>query len=75
MKTFDIKKNLSLIYLAICGALLVSSLIFTSYVYFSWDDPVEQDPEVLEIKLPVMKWAQYSTLSKQYENGTVLEED
>ena len=75
MKTFDIKKNLSLIYLGICGLLAVCSLAYSTYLYVSFDDPIEKDPEVLEIKLPVMKWAQYSTLSKQHENGTVTEED
>ena len=72
MKPFDIKKNLSLIYLGLCTIFTIVTLSYATYVYFSWDNPVEQDPEVLEIKLPVMKWAQYSTLSKQYENGTVF---
>jgi hypothetical protein len=75
MKKFDIKKNLSLIYLGLCAIFTVVSLSYATYVYFSWDNPIEKDPEVLEIKLPVMKWSQYSTLSKQHEDGIVSKED
>lgn len=74
MHAFDLKKNLSLIYLIICGMLTVATVVFSFYVYVSWSEPVPQDPEILQIKLPVMKWAEYSTLSKRYENGIITEE-
>ena len=73
MQAFDLKKNLSLIYLIICGILTAFAVIFSFYTYVSWSEPVPQDPEILQIKLPVMKWAEYSTLSKRYENGMIGE--
>lgn len=74
MITPDFKKYASLIYLGVCGILTLLIVAFSFYLYFSWDKPVEQDPEVLEIRLPVMNWTQYSTLSKRYENGIVKDE-
>lgn len=74
MQAFDLKKNLSLIYLIICGVLTMFAVIFSFYTYVSWSELVPQDPEILQIKLPVMKWAEHSTLSKRYENGIITEE-
>ena len=69
MNVPDFKRYVPFTYLGINVFLTVLIVIFTFYFYISWDKPVEQDPEVLEIKLPVMNWTQYSTLAKQYENG------
>ncbi|MFA4891131.1 MAG: hypothetical protein WC604_02145 [Candidatus Gracilibacteria bacterium] len=73
MHVSDLKKNSSLISLIICGVLTVFAVVFSFYTYVSWSEPVPQDPEILQIKLPVMKWAEYSTLSKRYENGMIAE--
>lgn len=74
MKVSDLKKYSSLICLAVCGILTLLIVLFSFYLYISWDKPVPQDPEVLEIRLPVMNWTQYSMLSKRYENGIIEDE-
>ena len=71
MNFYDLKKYWSFIYLGICAFLAFCALGFALYMYASWDDPAEHDPSILEIKLPVMDWVRYSSLSKQYHNGIV----
>lgn len=71
MNFWDLKKYWSFIYLGVCALLTLCTLGFGLYMYASWDSPAEQDPSILEIKLPVMDWMRYSSLSKQYHNGIV----
>jgi hypothetical protein len=71
MNFCDLKKYLAFVYLGVCALMTICVLGFSLYMYISWDSPAEQDPSVLEIKLPVMDWMKYSSLSKQYHNGIV----
>lgn len=71
MNFYDLKKYWSFIYLGVCALLTLCTLGFGLYMYASWDSLAEQDPSILEIKLPVMDWLKYSSLSKQYHNGIV----
>ncbi len=71
MNFSDLKKYWLFISLGICAFLAFCTFGFILYVYTSWGDPAEKDPSILEIKLPVMDWLKYSSLSKQYDNGIV----
>lgn len=74
MEKFDIKKYASIILLGVCGLLTAILLGFVGYLYLEWDAPVEHDPSILEIKLPVMNLTQYSLLSKQHNDDTIHQE-
>ncbi|PIZ76489.1 hypothetical protein COY05_00820 [Candidatus Peregrinibacteria bacterium CG_4_10_14_0_2_um_filter_38_24] len=75
MQINEYKKYSLLISVAVCGILTIASVAFFLFLYVSWgntDDKIT--PEVIEIRLPVMNWSQYSILSKKYENG-ILKND
>lgn len=70
MKEF--KKYSYLIYVILCGILVFITIGIFLYLYMSWNDKTPStNPEVLEIKLPVMDWSDYSILSKKYNDGIV----
>ncbi|MDP2643000.1 MAG: hypothetical protein Q8P62_04115 [Candidatus Peregrinibacteria bacterium] len=75
MQINEYKKYGLLISVSICGILTIASVAFFTFLYVSWGNTDEKiTPEVIEIRLPVMNWSQYSILSKKYENG-ILEDD
>lgn len=72
MQINEYKKYGLLISVAICGILTVASVVFFLFVSVSWtttNGKITQ--EVIEIRLPVMNWSQYSILSKKYENDNL----
>lgn len=46
----------------------ISSLL----LYLSWDEPLE-DSQYVEVNLPIIEWAKYTSLSKQYQGGKIEE--
>lgn len=51
--------------------LFVVSLIFSAFIYATWDSPVELEEHSVEVNLPIINWERYSNLSKQYDDGTI----
>lgn len=76
MQINEYKKYGLLIYVVICGILALASVIFFLFLSVSWNNTTEQiTPEVIEIRLPVMNWSQYSILSKKYENDNLKDDN
>lgn len=71
MQTNEYKKYWPLISISICGILTVISLAYFMFLFVSWQKTsTKASSEVLEVRLPVMNWSQYSILSKKYEDVT-----
>lgn len=75
MQLNDFKKYSPFIFV---GAIALAALISVIFVWYAYSASMNRVPnnedDVLEVKLPVMSWSQYSTLSKKYTNGIVPEE-
>jgi len=72
MQLNECKKYYPFVFSGLVALCALISAIFMWYTYAASQD-LEPDngTEILEVKLPIMSWSQYSTLSKKYENGIV----
>lgn len=72
MQINEYKKYHPVVFVAICGILTVLAVGYFVYLYMSWQSTNQKNTaEIIEIRLPVMNWSQYSILSKKYEDDTV----
>lgn len=72
MQLNEYKKYYPFIFTGIIALASLVSVVFIGYTYIASQDAASNnEAEVLEVKLPIMSWSQYSTLSKKYENGIV----
>lgn len=62
-----IKKHLY--FLLICLFFLIS-IIYSLIIWQSWGTTVPKKYDI-EVSLPVINWQNYSSLSKQYNNGNI----
>lgn len=73
MQINEFKKYSPLVYVILCGILVFITVGIFLYLYTSWNDKTPStNPEILEIKLPIMNWSDYSALSKKYKDGIVI---
>ncbi|HPU95082.1 MAG TPA: hypothetical protein PK398_02800 [Candidatus Gracilibacteria bacterium] len=73
MQSKNYSKYYPFIFVGLIVLSVVVSVFSAAYVYFGIDDvEATNESEVLEVKLPIMSWSQYSVLSKKYQNGIVL---
>lgn len=72
MQINEFKKYRPILSVAICGILSIASIAYFAFMYMSLQiKDKKTSPEVIEIRLPVMNWSQYSILSKKIEGDTV----
>ena len=62
----DLKKYKEYGAMVLCAVLFIASLIYLGILYISWDKPLDSKADVVEVNLPVIEWAKYMELSKQY---------
>lgn len=51
--------------------LFMLNVLFSAYLFMTWDQDLEPGKNSVEVSLPVIDWQSYSRLSKKLENGSM----
>ena len=52
----------------------ITIIFLTAYIYIKWDEPIIAEKNPVEVNLPIMNWASYNDLSKQYTDDIIIKE-
>lgn len=69
MEIKDYKNYLPFI---ISVTLFVIAFIYCVFLYINWNEKLDDGIESVEVNLPIIDWAKYTGLSKQYQNGSII---
>lgn len=67
----NIKDYKSYLPFAITIGFFIIALSYATLMYLTWNNDVEDGEIQVEVKLPVINWNSYTTLSKQYDSAKI----
>lgn len=70
----DIKKYKNYLTIILTVILFLTILIFNLIIYLNWDGDISNEENSVEVNLPIIEWAKYTDLSKQYNEDIMLVE-